>query len=209
MIKLFLGAATAALLTVALPSAASAQDGSPSIVIGPGGQQGIHQQLVMLEARIDEGLVQGKYTPDEAYRARHEVYRIDEESTRERGPDGGPLSAADHADLQAKIDRLRDTIRWDRPSSAAMPEAWSLERREHWMGERLQRATDAGGLSGNESEHGRLELNAIQTEQARLVERDGGAISEIDRAYLNRRIDELNNTLKWEGDNPPPPWSRR
>jgi hypothetical protein len=89
----------------------------------------------------------------------------------------------------------------DRPS-----EAWPLDRREDWLASRIDRAMDHGRLSGNEEQRGRSELDAIRSEQARLVARDGGALTETDRSYLAHRIDELNGTLRWTGENPPPPW---
>ena len=84
---------------------------------------------------------------------------------------------------------------------------WSLDRREQWVAQRIQRAADHGRLSGNEDRRGRAELGAIGVEQARLLAQDGGALSEPDRVYLAQRIDELNRTLRWQGENPPPPWS--
>jgi hypothetical protein len=87
--------------------------------------------------------------------------------------------------------------------------AWPLDRREDWLESRIQRAADHGSLSGNEEERGRNELHAIRVEQARLLERDGGALTEADSSYLAHRIDELNGTLRWTGENPPPPWSFR
>jgi len=66
-----------------------------------------------------------------------------------------------------------------------------------------------GRLSGNENQRGRSELAAIRAEHARLMVRDGGAVSETDRLYLAQRINDLNGALRWEGVNPPPPWAAR
>jgi hypothetical protein len=85
-------------------------------------------------------------------------------------------------------------------------DVWPLDRREDWLARRMDRAMDHGALSGNEEQRGRSELDAIRSEQARLVARDGGALTEADRSYLAHRIDELNGTLRWTGENPPPPW---
>ena len=83
---------------------------------------------------------------------------------------------------------------------------WPLARRIDWLARRIDRASDAGWLSGNEIGRGQAELQAIQREEARLVDRDGGQLSPEDRTYLFRRVDELNGTLRWSGENPPPPW---
>jgi hypothetical protein len=91
--------------------------------------------------------------------------------------------------------------RMDRPTSD-----WPLSRREEWLAGRIDRASERGRLSGNEEQRGRTELEAIRNEQDRLRERDGGRLSPADHTYVARRIDELNATLRWEGENPPPPW---
>jgi hypothetical protein len=85
---------------------------------------------------------------------------------------------------------------------------WPLERRIDWLARRIDRAADAGWLSGNEIARGQSELNGIRHEEDRLRERDGGQLSPEDRTYLVQRLDELNRTLRWSGDNPPPPWAR-
>jgi hypothetical protein len=106
---------------------------------------------------------------------------------------------------------------YDRAPGEAMPDGmdrmdrqtdgWSLDRRESWLQGRIERAAERGRLSGNEEQRGRAELDAIRGEQDRLRSRDGGRLSPADHAYVERRIDELNGTLRWEGENPPPPWS--
>ena len=84
---------------------------------------------------------------------------------------------------------------------------WPLERRVDWLARRINRAADSGWLSGNEIGRGRTELEGIQREEERLRDRDGGQLSPEDRAYLFQRVDELNRTLRWSGENPPPPWT--
>ena len=91
-------------------------------------------------------------------------------------------------------------------ASAAPAGGWSLDQREQWLQDRIDRGIDKGWISGREAERGRQELGAIRTQQATLLARDGGALSPEDHSYLVHRIDELNQTLKWSGRNPPPPW---
>ncbi len=86
---------------------------------------------------------------------------------------------------------------------------WSLQRREAWLQTRIDRSSERGGLSGNEEERGRAELQSIRAEEAKLRDRDGGRLSPEDRTYVASRIDGLNRTLRWQGDNPPPPWAER
>jgi hypothetical protein len=100
------------------------------------------------------------------------------------------------------------------PGSAGMMEhadrpdgGWSLDRREEWLHAHIDRASERGRLSGNEEERGRGELEAIRAEEAKLRDRDGGRLSPEDRTYVANRIDNLARTLRWQGENPPPPWS--
>ena len=83
---------------------------------------------------------------------------------------------------------------------------WSLDRREEWLQGRILRASEHGHLSGNEEKRGQGELDAIRAEHARLKDRDGGQLTEADHTYLANRINELNRTLRWQGENPPAPW---
>lgn len=94
----------------------------------------------------------------------------------------------------------------DAGPNAGPGQEWPLERRIDWLARRIDRAADSGFLSGNEIGRGRSELAALQQEEARLRARDGGQLSPEDRTYLMQRVDELNRTLRWSGNNPPPPW---
>ena len=205
--KLFLGAAAAAIIAASLPALAQAQDMPLSSADNP--PAGIHEQLDHLAVRIDRGLSTGGLSQAEADRAHREINRIEDQASADRERDGGRLTDADRFDLQAQINHLAEAIRWERADGAAATADWTLERRERWIGERIQRASDDGRLSGNEEQRGRAELDAIRSEQSRLLARDGGALSEADSAYLEQRIDELNRTLRWEGENRPPPWALR
>jgi hypothetical protein len=205
--KRFLGSAAAAIIAASLPALSHAQDIAPSPVDNP--PAGIHEQLDRLVTRIDRGLSAGHLSQADADRAHREVNRIEDLASVDRERDGGRLTDADRFDLQARIDHLAADVRLDRADSVAVMPDWTLERREQWIGERIQRATDDGRLSGNEEQRGRTELDAIRSEQSRLLTRDGGALSEADSGYLEQRIDELNRTLRWQGENRPPPWALR
>jgi len=209
MMKLFLGAAAAVSIGAALPLTGLAQDAPPSAMDGPAARPGIHDQLELMGARIDRDQAQGKLSEAEADRAHRDISRIQDEARGDRIRDGGALTPASMSDLQGRIDRVRADLRWERASEIEAAPVWSLDRREQWMDQRIQRANIDGRLSGNENERGRSELAAIRAEHARLLVRDGGAVSETDRAYLDQRINELNSTLRWEGVNPPPPWAVR
>ena len=95
----------------------------------------------------------------------------------------------------------------DRPPPGAVAgplSYWTLDRRELWVGERIARASDRGHLPGAEQSHGIAALQALRVEHARLAQRDGGALNELDRDDLVRRIDDLNDALRWDGVDTPP-----
>jgi len=209
MMKLFLGAAAAASIGASFPASASAQNAPASMVDRPTEQPGLHAQLDLLGLRVDRDAASGKLSRGEADRAHRDINRIESEAASERVRDGGSLIDEDRGDLQARIDRLRLDVRSRRTEMADVSPVWSLDRREQWVDQRIDRAAMDGRLSGNENQRGRSELAAIRAEHARLMVRDGGAVSETDRLYLAQRINDLNGALRWEGVNPPPPWAAR
>lgn len=83
---------------------------------------------------------------------------------------------------------------------------WPLDERIGWLAARIDAGAHDGFLSGNEIHRGHDEIAAIRAEEDRLRQRDGGQLSPEDRSYLLHRVDELNQTLRWTGHNPPPPW---
>jgi hypothetical protein len=219
MKRLLLSAAAASALAFAAPC--FAQDApTPSPAAAPG--QDIHAQIDALRARVKAGFDSGELTQDytkDIYRKLDRLQAI-EHSDRSAS---GALSEHDRTTLQERIDRLSRSIHWKRvdgsdpaPMAAAPPPppeaapasaGWTLAAREDWLQARIDHGVDAHRLSGNEVARGQNELQAIRTEQARLLEQDGGALSEPDRTYLVHRIDQLNQTLRWEGANPPAPWA--
>ena len=120
------------------------------------------------------------------------------------------LAAASAALVSVSIP-LTASAQDDAPPYPPMPMApasvnWSLIQREQWMEDRIQNSAARGWLSGNEIGRGQSEMRSIRSEHLRLKARDGGALSPADRLYIAQRINELNATLQWQGDNPTPPW---
>jgi hypothetical protein len=234
MKRLLFAAAAAASLSVTpvLIQGALAQPYPPSHP-GPAAAPGqdIHAQLDALRDRVKTGFDQGQLSQHETDRLYREIDRIGAVEHSDRNSDG-QLREHDRMDLQGRIDNLSRSIQWKRadggggaapvavmvtqappppPVAVAVVETtsgpWTLAQREDWLQGRIDRAVDEHRLSGNEVARGETELRAIRAQQARLLAQDGGMLSEPDRSYLVHRIDELNQTLRWEGRNPPPPWS--
>ena len=228
MKRLLFAAASAASLCLAAPLAVAAQDypsTPPTTTALPG--HDIPGQLDSLRQRVQTGFQQGQLSQGETDRLYHEIDKIGAVERSDRDSDGH-LRDHDRTDLQGRIDDLSRSIHWRRAESAPPPPTdyaqpapppppadyasaapaggWSLDQREQWLQDRIDRGIDKGWISGREAERGRQELGAIRTQQATLLARDGGALSPEDHSYLVHRIDELNQTLKWSGRNPPPPW---
>ncbi len=108
--KLFLVAAAATSIGASLPLTVLAQDGSIA-------RLGIHDQLKLLDVRVDRDLAQGSLSQAEADRAHREINRIEDETRSDRVRNDGHLTDADATRLQARIDRLRGTVRWERTSA--------------------------------------------------------------------------------------------
>ena len=198
----------------------------PATPTGPAAAPGqdIHGQLDALRQRVKAGFDQGQLSQGETDRLYREIDRIGAVEHSDRSSDG-QLREHDRMDLQGRIDGLSRSIHWRRADGGApppmpMPQAqppepmpppanvgWTLDQRENWLQGRIDHGIDDHRLSGQEVARGQQELVAIRSQQARLLEQDGGMLSQPDRSYLIHRIDELNQTLRWEGRNPPPPWS--
>ena len=226
MKRLLFAAAAAACLTFAAPGLGQAQPypaTTPTTDAMPG--HDISGQLDALRARVKGGFEAGNLSHGETDRLYREIDRIRAVAQSDRD-ESGKLREHDRVDLQGRIDSLSRSIQWKNaaagaPAPMAMSEAppppppeaapanivWTLDQREQWLQGRIDRGVDDHRLSGHEVIRGQGELQAIRKEQASLTERDGGALSPEDRTYLVGRLDQLNQTLRWEGRNPPPPWA--
>jgi hypothetical protein len=218
MKRLLYAAVAAAALAIAAPASAQPYPSTPP---GPEAVPGhdIRGQIDALRQRVKDGFDQGQLSKQETDRLYREIDRINAVAVSDRGPDGA-LSDHDRTDLQGRLDGVSRSIHWERaeagpspapalePTPAPTNVAWSLDQREDWLQGRIDRGVDDHRLSGREVARGQQELQAIRAEQARLVARDGGALSPEDRSYLVSRLDQLNQTLRWEGRNPPPPWAQ-
>jgi hypothetical protein len=226
MKRLLFAAAAAASLSIApvMIQGALAQPYAPTPpgpAMAPG--QDIHAQLDALRDRVKNGFAQGQLSQGETDRLYREIDRIGAVEHSDRTSDG-QLREHDRIDLQGRIDGLSRSIHWRRAEGGAPPPpmpasappepmpppvnvAWTLDQRENWLQGRIDHGVDHHRLSGQEVARGQQELGAIRAQQSRLLAQDGGMLSQPDRSYLVHRIDELNQTLRWEGRNPPPPWA--
>jgi hypothetical protein len=88
------------------------------------------------------------------------------------------------------------------------PGEWTLERRESWLQERLDRAASDGALTRHDAKRAEKTLTGIMDRQAHLVSADGGQLRPSDRQELQGRLDQLDGTLNWAHKEDAPPWRR-
>ncbi|HLZ75810.1 hypothetical protein [Phenylobacterium sp.] len=221
MKSLFVVALAASALTSAAPAMAQQFQPSAGGPVQPG--HGFREQLEMLEGRVREGIRAGQIDPGEAARANRELASIRGEMENLRSRSGGELSDMDRGRLQQRLDGLSRSIHWMRqngpvagpggpPPVVAMPQGqmaggeWSLERREAWMQERLDRARSDGSLTRHDIKRAQNTLNGILARQNRMM-RDGH-LDGRERSELEGRLDQLRDTLRWANREDAPPWRR-
>jgi len=212
LIALALGASA---LTSALPVAAQVYP--PRVVPGAAAVQPGHdlrEQVDALDRRVQEGIRSGQMDREESDRASRELGSIRGEMERLRAQGGGRLSEIDRGRLQERIDGLSRSIRWMRGHGAGpggpVVGDWSLERREGWLQERIDRGRADGSLSRREAYRAQTGLNNIKADHARMMRRSYGRLRESDRAILQDRLDRLSAAMRWarQNDETAPPWRR-
>jgi hypothetical protein len=185
--------------------------------------------LDALESRIRDGVRDRQLDRGEFDRATRELnsIRSQEQTLRARG---GGLSDVDRGMLQQRIDQLTRSIHWMRehgpmpgpmpgmtpppppvvgPPPPMAPGAWSLDRREDWIQQRINQGRMDGSLDRREAARAQRTLNEIRATQAQLTRRGHGRLSDTDRIYIEQRLDRLRDGLHWMRDNGErAPWMR-
>lgn len=91
----------------------------------------------------------------------------------------------------------------------AQPPYWDIGRREHWIGERLERGVADRSVERREARRVRRQLDEIRAEESRMRQGHGGRLTEADRRALETRLDVLNDHIRWVRRNEAvPPWRR-
>ncbi len=72
-----------------------------------------------------------------------------------------------------------------------------IHERIDWMQARIDRSRDNGSLAPNQVGYAEHELGDIRRMNDDLRSRDGGRLSEPDRAYVQSRLDQLGQNLRW------------
>lgn len=72
-----------------------------------------------------------------------------------------------------------------------------VEQRIDWMQSRIDRNRDSGRLDPRQVGYAQHDLNDIRRMDGDLRTRDGGALSDADRGYLQGRLNILGQNLHW------------
>jgi hypothetical protein len=72
-----------------------------------------------------------------------------------------------------------------------------IEQRIDWMQTRIEHSRDTGSLDPRQLGYAQHDLNDIRRMDSDLLTRDGGALNDTDRGYLQSRLDSLGHNLRW------------
>jgi hypothetical protein len=72
-----------------------------------------------------------------------------------------------------------------------------IHERIDWMQARIDRNRDSGSMDRRQVGYAEHELADIRRMDDTLRARDGGRLSEADRAYMQTRLDQLGANLRW------------
>ena len=78
-----------------------------------------------------------------------------------------------------------------------------IRAREDWLDDRIHRGIDAGTLDRNEAGRAMQGLRSIRVEDQRLRRRDGGRLNGRDQGYLQMRLDNLSQQIRWANETGP------
>ncbi len=76
-------------------------------------------------------------------------------------------------------------------------DGWNLDRRIEWLQQRIDHGRDDGSLDRREAWRVQSRLDEIRQEERRLRRHHGGGLGDDDRDALNRRLDRLNDQIRW------------
>ena len=83
------------------------------------------------------------------------------------------------------------------PPGAPAPGGWELDHRLDWMQQRIDRGRQDGSLDRREARRVQGELIRIRRDEHMMRMRNGGRLSDRDRAFLQDRVDRLNDHIRW------------
>ena len=180
----------------------------PPVVAGvPSGD--FRSQLQTLQDRLDAGIRERTIDRGEFDRATRELTRI-RDDMRQRWSDGR-MDEGDRMQIQRRIDELGRSIHWMRetgrpPLPGPRPGSFSLEQREDWLQQRIERGRADATLDRRTAWRAEHMLSDIRRDQARLMRRDRGVLTPRHRDFIEQRLNRLRDTVRSARDAERAPW---
>jgi len=169
----------------------------------------LDQQEDALARRIAAARDNGRLTRGDARDALDELQAIRDREADLRRRHGGRLTEDDRFYLQQRLDRLQGTVRLERDSGPPPPpvyrppvDVWSgapqgVNARMDWLQSRISDDGARGILTRAGVAEAQGGLNGLRNEAATLRTRDGGQLRDVDRQYLNDRLEYLAQRIQW------------
>jgi hypothetical protein len=87
------------------------------------------------------------------------------------------------------------------PAMGSAAAGWDIERRIHWLQERISRAAADGSLDRREMRRTQFQLDRIRRDAYRMRRMHGGRLWDRDRTMLEERLDRLSDSIRWMRNN--------
>ncbi len=123
MNRAFLSAWAALIIAASLPSLGWAQGLRLDLTERPFAFHRIDEQLDRLSSRIDRDMAQGQRARADTEQAHREINGLQDQLNADREEHGGRITVPDRFDLQARIDRLKESLRIERVNVENPPAA--------------------------------------------------------------------------------------
>lgn len=202
--SVFLSAALAAMI---LPVAAQTVAPTPTTPNPPPQgpkEQNVQHRYQAEQTRIADGIKNGDLTEAEAKTLEKKQADLNREAVEMKKANGGKLSAADRAKLEAQQNQLSKQIYQQKHDSqkANVDPKTAAGKREEQQQDRIAQGLHDGSLTANEA--GRLENqeSKINQEAKQMRQENGGTLTAADKAKLNRaQKRESRNIYRQKHDN--------
>ncbi len=150
----------------------------------------IDERQFQLDARLAEGIKNGKLTVDEASKFLQQMDRISSREAGFRGTDGR-LDAREKVLLALDLERTGSAIEKDLSRGIV---GQTMDERRKTLDQRLTFGTSTGRLSSAESEKARAELSRIKTLESQYAA-SGTGLDASETLVIASELDKLNGVL--------------
>ena len=150
------------------------------------------------------GAIVGKQVAGSSMRCPEGYYRQDNRDYRrdDRGA-GRPVEYAPPPPPPPRYDRREDYGYGAGPNGFWRGAPVSIREREDWLEQRIQRGIERGTLDRREARRAQDGLRDVRLTEQDLRRRDGGRLSRRDQDYIEMRLDNLGQQIRWLNETGP------